>query len=109
MRRWWISFAADDGPLGAAITRGATFEDALTRTHALGINPGGEALGADITDCTAPPESYVDRLLSVQDCVELDAVLSGGAGVAVRMDSNGKKIGEVRGDRSNVERPPRVN
>lgn len=95
------------------MVRGATFEDALTRAHALGINPGGEAIGADITACKAPPESFVERLLRLEDCVELDRFLSGGNGVAVRMDSNGNKTGEVRGcgqfgamieDRSNVER-----
>lgn len=74
---WWLSFADPRLPtgsqfLGVAIVEGPTYIDAITRSHALGINPGGQVQSTDIP-VWVPPESLRNRLLSRD---ELD-VLSG--------------------------------
>lgn len=41
---FYISFADDDGFLGGVYVEGRNEAEALLRSHALGINPGGEAM-----------------------------------------------------------------
>ena len=48
MNIWWLSFADDDGFLGGCFIEAADMLDAVTKTHRLGINPGGEAMGAEL-------------------------------------------------------------
>ena len=64
---WWISFTDTTGFLGAAIVQGHTVGSALTRAHELGVNPGGEAvlaqIGPDLTGTPVRPK-HTDRLLS---------------------------------------------
>jgi len=48
-RIWWLSFATEKGNLGVVVVRGNTMRDAMGRAWALGINPGGEVQGYDIT------------------------------------------------------------
>lgn len=66
---WWLSFADPDAPegtqfLGVAIVQAPTFPAAVTRSHVLTVNPGGEVA------CMGPiPHEYVgpqwrDRLLT---------------------------------------------
>ena len=66
---WWLSFADPDQPedsqfLGVAIVQAPTFPAAITRSHALAVNPGGEVA------CMGPiPQEYIaaewrDRLLT---------------------------------------------
>ena len=81
---WWMSFCDPDkapppeqqrpgGPsfLGGVITQAPTFPAAITRSHMLGVNPGGEVA------CIGPiPAEYIaaewrDRLLSAD---EIDAI-----------------------------------
>lgn len=44
MKTFFISFCGDSGNLGVCIVDAMTEEDAITKTHYLGINPGGEAM-----------------------------------------------------------------
>lgn len=71
MTFWWLSFATDDGPRGVAIVAGEDIDQAVRRSHELGINPGGEVAGVpfpDDPDATAERERWgVDRLISNDD------------------------------------------
>ena len=73
---WWLSFADPDRPegtqfLGAAIIQAPTFPAAITRSHRIGVNPGGEVMAAG----PIPPDAYGpefrDRLLSAQEIDDL--------------------------------------
>lgn len=46
---WWLSFA-DGGFLGAVVCRGANMVAATQHAHELGINPGGQVLGYELSD-----------------------------------------------------------
>jgi hypothetical protein len=45
---FYLSFATDAGFLGACVVEARTVAHAARRCHELGINPGGEVLGAPI-------------------------------------------------------------
>jgi len=81
---WWLSFCDPDkapppelqrpgGPsfLGGVITQAPTMEAAITRSHLLGVNPGGEIkiLGPIAAEYIAA--EWRDRLLSA---AEIDAM-----------------------------------
>lgn len=50
MGKYWLSFADDDGFLGVCVVDAPSFPAAVTRSHELDINPGGEVLGYSIPD-----------------------------------------------------------
>jgi len=69
---WYLSFAAPERWLGAAIVEARGFTSAILKTHALGINPGGEAWGMAVPvelTATVGPERR-DRLLNIAECRE---------------------------------------
>jgi hypothetical protein len=80
---WWLSFCDTDRPagqqfLGACLVRAGSLPEAITVSHLLGVNPGGEIeiLGP------IPPEKvdkiplkWVNRLLSREEIDEFDAVM----------------------------------
>jgi len=82
---WWLSFADGNKPkgsqfLGAIIIHANDFIEAITETHMLGINPGGECQGMQV-----PPEGellvpigeeWKYRLLSLQECEAFDAEMN---------------------------------
>lgn len=78
---WYFSFADADLPkgtqfLGAVFVRGCSLPDAITRSHVLGINPGGEVASiGPIPDETAQaiPARFRERLMSREDVAEFDA------------------------------------
>ena len=80
---WWVSFAGEEGFRGAVMVRADGFLEAVTETHWLGVNPGGEALGFDWPDERAAlvPESYMNRLLSKAELEVLDGIAGGGGGL----------------------------
>ena len=47
---WWLSLADDAGFRGVVLVRGASDTKAIRLAHALGCNPGGEVLAAEIPD-----------------------------------------------------------
>lgn len=76
---WWLSFASDDGFLGACIVPGSDVATAAMAAHALGINPGGEVLGIPTPpDCIDRlPKAFLGRLLSLEECREFDRIMAG--------------------------------
>ena len=80
---WWLSFADKSGFLGAVLIKASGFVTAHTYTHLLGINPGGECVGYQVSDDViyhqeAPfkPEDHCDKLLSKE---YIDKYLGGAA------------------------------
>lgn len=77
---WWLSFCDPEAPkgeqfLGAICIQAPDFMGAVALTHFMGINPGGEVAGADFPEGVAPPTDWCGRLLSREDCAELDRVM----------------------------------
>lgn len=75
---WYMSFANDDRFLGGCFISGETFADAITRTHLLEINPGGEILATEIAMDAAGeiPEHWRERLLSRAELEQFDREMS---------------------------------
>lgn len=77
---WWLSFCDPDkappeaeqrpgGPsfLGVVIVQAPTFAAAITRSHVLGVNPGGQVQGAGPLPESFIGAQYRDRLLSAAE------------------------------------------
>jgi len=69
---WWLSFADPGRPdgqrfLGVAIVEGYGVGSASRRAHELGVNPGGEVRGEQLSGDAIPPSEYRNRLLSRSD------------------------------------------
>jgi hypothetical protein len=71
---WYLSFADGRGFLGGLFVRADDLSEALTRSHLLGLNPGGEVEGYHL-----PPEAvaelpspWIEKLLSKADLVAFD-------------------------------------
>ncbi len=83
MKFYWLSFCDPDLPkgtqfLGAVFTQANDFIAAVRKSHALGINPGGEVQGHE-----AGPrfkmhpslETYVDRVLTREECEAFESAI----------------------------------
>jgi hypothetical protein len=81
---WWLSFTDPDkapppeqrrpgGPsfLGVAIIQGPTLEAAVTRSHMLGVNPGGQIKAAGPLPAEWIAAEWRDRLLSHDDAMSV--------------------------------------
>lgn len=65
---WWLSFADENGFKGGIFTRARGIISAVTKTHTLGISPGGEVKAIQMPDsCDIQFEQFSDRLLSKED------------------------------------------
>lgn len=84
---WWLSFADGTRPkgtqfLGGVLIEAKSFMDAVERSHALGINPGGEVRGAgpswpaDEVGIEAF-EKFKNRLLTKEDSQAFDLLAKG--------------------------------
>ena len=76
----WMSFADPDLPkgqqfLGAVIIKARGLAQATVLTHTMGINPGGEILSMDIPNDLFITDFWQNRLLSREECEELDRIL----------------------------------
>lgn len=68
---WWLSFIDPERPegtrfLGVCIVQGATGMAAVSRSHDLGVNPGGQVMMVPVDDEFVDPlfrEQWCDRLL----------------------------------------------
>jgi hypothetical protein len=69
----WMSFSSRSGFKGVIITKALGFAHAIQKTHALGINPGGE-----VQPCPTDPNDYkpedFDRLLTKEYLIEADYI-----------------------------------
>ncbi len=63
-RLFMLSFADDDGLRGVVITREHGPTRAHRKTHALGINPGGEVMIIEVPPWEVIEPIYLDRLLT---------------------------------------------
>lgn len=62
---WYLSFADERGFLGGLFVRADSLSEALTRSHLLGLNPGGEVQGDELPAAAVaqlPPE-FVEKLM----------------------------------------------
>jgi hypothetical protein len=77
---WWMSFTdptlcdptgngqrGGRGFLGVIVTEADTLEDAITGTHLLGINPGGQIVILGPISTWAVPPQWRDRLLTMDE------------------------------------------
>jgi hypothetical protein len=71
----WLSFADDNGFLGAAIVDEDDFAKAILKTVRLGINPGGGVKGFEIDISGAPLEM---KLAPVNRLMQRDELLRRG-------------------------------
>jgi hypothetical protein len=76
----WLSFVDPDKPagrrnLGVIVTRAVDVIDAVEKTHAMGINPGGEVLCAQLPDKPTVPARYLDRLLTRDEAETLNQLM----------------------------------
>jgi hypothetical protein len=72
---WWLSFADGTKPkgaqfLGVVILEAYGFTDAIDRSHAMGLNPGGEVMG-DRVDPAKHPAHLRNRLLQRDELVDI--------------------------------------
>lgn len=66
---WWLSFCDTDRPagsqfLGVAIVQAPTFAAAITRSHVIGANPGGEIASVGPIPAEFIAAEFRDRLLT---------------------------------------------
>jgi hypothetical protein len=80
MSYWWMSFCDPDRPegdrfLGALIVRANSNHEMLSRSWALGLNPGGEVAFFEIPEQyeeRIPPDWIETRLLTRDECEALE-------------------------------------
>jgi hypothetical protein len=64
---WYLSFADEEGWLGACIVEARGLASALQRCNLLHINPHGEVRAVPVPAGVDTPLEYRDRLLSKED------------------------------------------
>lgn len=73
-RWWWLCFCDDAKPegeqfLGVVVVEGATLGDAIARTSALGINPGGK-VGSVACTRFVPAAKWRNQVLTRQEVIK---------------------------------------
>jgi hypothetical protein len=73
---WWLSFADPEKPqgqqfLGGLITQARTFPAALTRSWAIGVNPGGEVAYRGPIPASYIGPQWRDRLLTKEEVMSV--------------------------------------
>ncbi len=74
LKQFWMSFCDPEAPkgnqfLGVIIVEGVDLRDAIFRTHALNINPGGEIEGIELEKDVIKPE-HIDQLYTKKQLIE---------------------------------------
>jgi hypothetical protein len=66
---WWLSFSGDDsGFLGVCIVEAFGMASAVRKAHQLGINPGGEVVGCQVS---AGDPAHANRLLTREEALAI--------------------------------------
>jgi hypothetical protein len=95
---WWLSFVDPDhsappgqrvpgagGFLGVVVCEGDTLADAITRSHLLGVNPGGQVAARGPIPAQMIRPEWRDRLLTKDEALSIpDPTDAQGAGDARR-------------------------
>jgi hypothetical protein len=73
---WWLSFCDPDLPaggqfLGVAVIQAPTFPAAVTRSHSLGVNPGGQVASAGPILAGCIGAEWRDRLLTRDEALSI--------------------------------------
>lgn len=73
---WWLSFCDGSAPkfLGVCIIRACNIEEAISKSHALNIHPGGEILFAQVVRCGGEfdlLQAAENKLLNLSNAMEL--------------------------------------
>lgn len=81
---WWLSFVDPDqsappgrqvpgggGFLGVAVCEGDTLADAITRSHLLGVNPGGQVAARGPIPAQMIAPEWRDRLLTKDEALSI--------------------------------------
>jgi hypothetical protein len=71
---WWLSFSGGKN-LGVAIVEALSFGEAVSKSHLLGINPGGEVVGVELDTDDAIDEA---RMLGLHRLISRDELLGRG-------------------------------
>jgi hypothetical protein len=69
--KWLYLSFADEKFNGGVVIKAHGMMDAVTKTHALGINPGGQVISIEVPDEHLPDEKFRNRLLSKEDVLEM--------------------------------------
>ncbi len=99
---FWLSFVGDEGFRGVVIMRGRSDIDCIRRSHALGINPGGQVLSCEMLPEFEPPAKATNKLLTKEDLERLlpatspmrlgDSKPVAKTGHGARLEQDGKRI-----------------
>jgi hypothetical protein len=75
VKLWYFSFAGEEGFRGGLIIHAKSFCGAVTLSHRLGVNPGGELQGMEIAGEIAATvdAKWIGRLLSRTELEAMDA------------------------------------
>lgn len=68
---FYLSFAGEDGFLGAVVSRGRNVHDAYLRAKAKGVTPVGQVLGVPIPENQIPHARFRHRLLGHHDLIDM--------------------------------------
>ncbi|ARB13830.1 hypothetical protein Ccr2_gp299 [Caulobacter phage Ccr2] len=71
---WWLSFADDTGFLGVAVLHAESFDAALRKSGATGLNPGGSVQGVPLPEEYVPAEPYRNRLLNAAEAISAGGI-----------------------------------
>jgi hypothetical protein len=88
MSLFYLSFADSSRPkgkqfLGALIVRASHMTEAISASHALGLNPGGEVVGHPVKiqpGFNDVPEAYIEKLLSAGELSQMEREMMVGDG-----------------------------
>lgn len=88
MPLFYLSFAGDDSWLGCIHIEAENVFDAITKTHILKINPGGEIAIVElpaqaIEECPYSIKDNLNRLISLEEFEKLNQESNGSSGLFI--------------------------
>lgn len=92
MKRWYLSFAGEEGWRGCAHIKAPSADAAITESWRLGINPGGEVLAWEIDPSIAVSEEWFNRLMNRAELEKIGEVHIFDDGLSIRSLPPSSKI-----------------